>query len=237
MAYPATMRNPASHRISDSLDAAKRRSLIVEANDGIMTTAGIIEGFAGAGADGHTVTIAAASAMIVGAIVLTGARYSEEAAERESILATIAEEQRLLDLDPQAELDELTAIYESKGLSPDLAAAVATELSAKDALGAQLDAEYGLTTAPSALAPWVIAAAAGLAYASGAVIPLTGVLVLPDDLRAEVTFIGTLLALTVTSAVLARLAHLPLGRTLARTVIVAFIAMSISLAVGRLISI
>lgn len=230
------MQRAESRRISNSLDAATHRSLIVEANDGIMTTAGIVEGFAGAGADGHTVVIAAATAMIVGGIVLAGARYAEEAAERDSTLATIAEEQRLLELDPQAELEELTAIYEAKGPSHDLAFEVATQLSATDALGAQLEAEYGVTHAPSALVPWLVSAAAGLAHAAGAVIPLTGVLLLPDDLRAEVTFIGTLAALTVTSTILARLARVPVARTLARTMIIAIAAMSISLLVGHLVS-
>lgn len=229
------MREVASSPGNSPLDAKTRRSLIVEANDGIMTTAGIVEGFAGAGADGHTVVIAAATAMIVGGIVLAGARYAEEAAERDAVLATIAEEQRLLELDPQAELEELTAIYEAKGLSHDLACEVATQLSAADALGAQLEAEYGVTHAPSALVPWLVSVAAGLAYAAGAVIPLTGVLVLPDDLRAEVTFITTLVALTITSTILARLARLSVARTLARTVIVAISALSISLLVGHLV--
>ena len=74
------------------------RSLVVDANDGIIATAGIVEGFAGAGATEITITIAAFSAMVAGGIALGGAKYAEEATERDAQLALIDEERRQLAL-------------------------------------------------------------------------------------------------------------------------------------------
>jgi vacuolar iron transporter family protein len=72
--------------LAEVRDAAVARSMIVETNDGIVATAGVVEGFAGAGATGPPLVIAALSTMVAGGISLAGARYAEEAAEREARL-------------------------------------------------------------------------------------------------------------------------------------------------------
>ena len=75
-------------------------ALVVDANDGIIATAGIVEGFAGAGASATTITIAAFSAMVAGGIALGGAKYSETATERDAEQALIDEERMQLELSP-----------------------------------------------------------------------------------------------------------------------------------------
>lgn len=221
--------------IGDSLDAGTRRSLIVEANDGIMTAAGVIEGFAGAGATGSTVVIAAVSALVAGSIVLAGARYAEEAAERDILHALIEEEERQLARSPDEERDELIAAYRSKGLSERLAAKVADELMASNPVAASLEATHGISRVPSRSTPIVVAIAAGLSFAAGAVVPLLSVLLLPDSLRAEVTALATIGMLVVTSSLLAHLGGLPLGRTLIRTLTIASTALGVTSLIGRLI--
>jgi VIT1/CCC1 family predicted Fe2+/Mn2+ transporter len=130
------------------------RSLVVDTNDGIIATAGIVEGFAGAGATDSTILIAAFSAMVAGGISMGGARYAEEAAERDAEFALIDEQRRELSLSPEAERAELAALYEAKGLSPRLAAEVASELTAKDALAAHVDIEHGLSLAGGKRGRW-----------------------------------------------------------------------------------
>ena len=137
------------------------RSLVVDANDGIIATAGIVEGFAGAGATRSTILIAAFSAMVAGGIALAGAKYAEEAAERDAQLALIEEERQQLARAPEEETAELVALYEAKGLSPQLAREVATELTAGDPLAAHIDAEHGLSLVAGT------AGTAGLAVAGG----------------------------------------------------------------------
>jgi VIT1/CCC1 family predicted Fe2+/Mn2+ transporter len=216
------------------LEATSVRSMVVEANDGIIATAGVVEGFAGAGASGTSLVIAALSAMVAGAIALGGAKYAEEAAERDARRELIAEERRQLALSPAAELAELTALYEGKGLSPALARQVAAELSASDALAAHVEAEHGLALRGRYLAPLVSAFAAAIAFALGAAVPLVAVLVMPDAWRAATVFAAVVVALGVTSVIMARAGRTHLPRTVTRTLLIGMTAMLLTLAGGSL---
>ena len=125
-------------------DAAWLRSMLVEVNDGIIVTAGVVEGLAGAGASAKTILIAGFSAVVGGGIALGGAKYGEEAAELDARLAILEEEQRQLSLSPEEEMAELVEVYERRGLSSRLAHEVAQALSRRNALAAHLEAEHGL---------------------------------------------------------------------------------------------
>ena len=217
------------------LDQPTLRSLVVETNDGIIATAGVVEGFAGAGATGLSLVVAAVCATVAGAIALGGARYAEEAAERDARIAVVEEERVQLQRSPETELAELTALYEGKGLSAELARQVAAELTARDPLAAHLDAEHHLTVRDLRWAPVLVAAAAGVAYALGALIPLLSVLLAPDAWRAAVTFVATLVSLTVTPLLLARMGVSDVSRTLTRTLVVGVTAMLLSYAAGNVV--
>ncbi len=210
------------------------RSLIVDTNDGIVATAGIVEGFVGAGVTGSAVLIAALSAMVAGGIALGAAKFAEAAAERDAELALIEEERRQLTLAPHEELAELTTLYEGKGLSPDLAAEVARELTERDALAAHIDAEHGLAGGGDTPPPLVCGLAAGLAFALGSGVPVLTVLIAPDRFRIAVTFGAVILALTITSLLLARMGGTHVLRTARRTVLVGVTAMLLTLAGGSL---
>ena len=60
------------------------RSRLVDATDGIIATAGIVEGLAGAGATGFTMVVAAFAAMVAGGVALAGANYTEASLESEA---------------------------------------------------------------------------------------------------------------------------------------------------------
>ena len=167
--------------IATVLDRATLRSLVVETNDGIIATAGVVEGFAGAGSTGTALVIAALCTMIAGGVALGGARYAEEAAERDARVAVIAEEEAQLRRSPDEEMDELTALYKAKGLSADRGPA-----GRLGAVGSRT--RWPHTSRRSTTchlreirwAPVIIAAGAGIAYALGSMIPLLAVLLAPD---------------------------------------------------------
>ena len=219
----------------ESITAPLVRNLVVDANDGIIATAGIVEGFAGAGATGTTIVIAAFSAMMAGGISLGGAKYAEEAAEIGARQALIDEERRQLDLSPHEEMAELASLYEKKGLSSTLAAQVASELSAKDALAAHVDAEHGLSLSTEPPAPMFMAVTAGLAYAAGSAVPLLAAVLSPEAWRVWITFLAVLISLGVTSLILVAAGGTNTARTLARSVAVGMIAMLLTLTAGALI--
>ena len=128
----------------DPSTSAHRRMLRIHANDGLIAAAGVIQGLNSAGATGAEAMVAALATMIVGGLLVFGAEFGEAAAERDSQLAIVEAERLRLEMSPQEEFAELVAIYRRKGLTERVAHDVARELSEKDALAAQLDAEYGI---------------------------------------------------------------------------------------------
>lgn len=208
--------------------------MVVEVNDGIIATAGIVEGFAGAGASSTTIAIGGISAMVAGGIALGGARYAEEAAERDARRALVAEQHRQRSLSAADEMTELTALYEARGLSTGLAGEVAAELTARDALAAHVEVEHGRALGAVAPAALVTAVAAGVSFALGAVVPLVTVLLAPDAWRTGVTFVAVIISLTLTSLIVAATGGTHVMRTVARSVLIGTSAMLLTLTAGSL---
>jgi len=143
---------------------------VPEASDGILTSAGICEGFAGAGVSSSVLTFAGFAGLVAGTLAMGAVEYSKLRAERDQQAAQLTTERARLKTAPGAELDELTELYVSRGLSPGLARQVAVELTAHDALAAHAEAEYGITST-SLTFPVRDALAVSLAFAAGAVLP------------------------------------------------------------------
>ena len=202
---------------------------VVEANDGIIATAGLLEGFAGAGAGDQLLITAALAATIAGALSVGGAKWSEAATERDAQLATVAYEQRLLAANPD---DELAEHYVGRGLTPDLAQQVAEQLHAADPLSAQLQTEYGIDEIPPARAPVLTGLGAGISFAVGSSIPLLITFVAPISLDAIAVLIAVVVSLIITSIIVAHSAYLSVRRTIVRTLIVGLSTMGVSYVAG-----
>jgi vacuolar iron transporter family protein len=136
--------------------------------------------------------------------------------------------------DPEAELAELASIYEAKGLDPQTARRVAEELSARDALAAQLDAEYRLDTLATT-APPRAAVRAGAAFVAGAAMPLVVGVLVPESMRVLVTAVAVVLALVVSGTLAARTGRISPARAVVRTVGVGVLAMLITIGLGSLL--
>src|SRR5215471_12192644 len=123
------------------------RPHVPEASDGILTSAGICEGFAGAGVGTKVLIFAGFAGLVAGTLAAGAAEYSKLGAERDQQVAELTDERVQLAAAPDAELDELTQLYVSRGLSRRLARQVAIELTAHDALAAHAETEHGITPA------------------------------------------------------------------------------------------
>jgi vacuolar iron transporter family protein len=207
------------------------RPHIPEASDGILTSAGICEGFAGAGVSTRVLFFAGFAGLVAGTLASGAVEYAKLHAERDRQLGQLATERLLLATVPDLELDELTGLYQSRGLSPGLARQVAVELTEHDALAAHAEAEYGITGA-SLISPLRDALAVSLAFAAGAVLPWLAIVLIPGPSRAPVTFLIVLGALALTGWVSARAAEVhPLAPVL-RTAGVGSAAMLITYLAG-----
>jgi VIT1/CCC1 family predicted Fe2+/Mn2+ transporter len=216
-------------------DRERLRDLVIDANDGIVAIAGVVEGVLAAGLGNRAAATAVLVATIAGGISLGGSRYTEEAAERDARAGLLEEERRQLHRSPDQELDELAAFYEAKGLAPDLARVVATELTAADALAAHAEEEHGIEVDEPPLSPLVAAFASGIVFVLGALVVVVTAVLTPSTWRVPTTFVAVTIALALSSVVVARWGDVPLGRTLARNVAVGLTAMAVSFAIGSLV--
>jgi vacuolar iron transporter family protein len=207
---------------------------VPEASDGILTSAGICEGFAGAGVGSDVLIFAGFAGLVAGTLAMGAVEYSKLRAERDQQAAQLSSERVQLNTAPDAELDELTQLYVSRGLTPGLARQVAIELTAHDALAAHAEAEYGITPA-SLTHPLRDALAVGAAFAAGALLPLLAMVLIPGPSRAAVTFVIVLLALALTGWISARMSGVHPARPIIRTAAIGALAMLIIYIAGRVL--
>jgi VIT1/CCC1 family predicted Fe2+/Mn2+ transporter len=164
---------------------------------------------------------------------MTLGEYVSVSSQRDSERAQITQEKRELADTPDAELTELTALYEAKGLSAGTARTIAAELTARDALAAHLDAELHIDPAdiPS---PVQAAGASALSFISGAVLPMLAILLPPAALRVPVAFAAVLVALALTGAVSARLGGSNVRRAVVRVVVGGALGLAFTYGIGHL---
>jgi len=210
------------------------RPHIPEASDGILTSAGICEGFAGAGVSSGVLLFAGFAGLVAGTLAMGTVEYSKLRAEHDRQKAQLAAERVRLETAPGTELDELTRLYVSRGLSPDLARQVAVELTAHDALAAHAEAEYGITAA-SRIAPLRDTFAVSAAFAAGAVLPWLAIVLIPGPSRALVTFVVVLAALALTGWVSARTSQVQPIVPMVRTASIGGLSMLITYLAGHLL--
>jgi VIT1/CCC1 family predicted Fe2+/Mn2+ transporter len=210
------------------------RPHIPEASDGILTSAGICEGFAGAGVSSGVLLCAGLAGLVAGTLAMGTVEYAKLRAEHDRQAAQLAAERAQLEAAPDLELDELAGLYVSRGLSPGLARQVAVELTAHDALAAHAEAEHGITAA-SRIAPLRDALAVSGAFAAGAVLPWLAIVLIPGPSRAPVTFAVVLAALALTGWVSARIWQVRPVAPMLRTAGIGGLSMLITYLAGHLL--
>lgn len=216
-------------------DAGFYRSWPIDANDGVIATAGLLFGFAGAGASNRLLLFTAAAATIAGGLSVGGAAWAEAAAERDAQLLRARQEQDDLAADPQGELEELVRHWEQRGLTPEVAEEVARQLTAHDALAAQLEWEYGFDAPMPVMFPIWFAIGAAIAYMVGAVVPLLITYFAPVEIEPWAILAAVVVTLVLSSLVAAHAGQLMPRRMLGRTLIVGVITMVVSFVAGELL--
>lgn len=155
------------------------RAAVLGANDGIVSTASLVVGVAAAQATSHDVLVAGVAGLVAGAMSMAAGEYVSVSSQADTERADIALERRELAADPSGELQELTRIYEKRGLEPLLAKQVAEQLTANDALVTHARDELGIIDSLRARPVQAAFASAGT-FAVGAAMPLLTVVCSPD---------------------------------------------------------
>ncbi|MBI1948711.1 MAG: VIT family protein [Deltaproteobacteria bacterium] len=212
------------------------RAAVHGANDGIVSTASLLVGVAAADA-GHAAILTAGSAgLVAGAMSMAVSEYVSVGSQADSQQADLVRERHELDMQPDHELAELTSIYVKRGLSLALAAQVASELTAHDALGAHARDELGIidATAPQ---PLLAALTSAVAFSSGGALPLLVSAVAPSAVLLPALAASALVALVTLGVLGARTGGAPVLKAAMRVGVMGALAMALTAAVGALVGV
>lgn len=209
------------------------RAAVLGANDGIVSTASLILGVAAAEASRGAVLTAGVAALVGGAMSMAAGEYVSVSSQADTEKADTERETRELRDDPQAELEELTGIYQARGLDPALAAQVASQLMEKDALKAHLRDELGISETLAAR-PVQAALTSAATFAVGAALPLTVAAIVPQTQLLPAVSLSALVFLALLGAAGARTGGAKPGTAILRVTFWGALAMAVTAFIGKL---
>jgi VIT1/CCC1 family predicted Fe2+/Mn2+ transporter len=203
------------------------------ANDGIVSTASLVLGVAAAEGSPAAVLTAGLAGLVGGALSMAAGEYVSVSSQRDVEQADLARERTELETMPEHELNELTGIYVSKGLTPALAREVAVALTAGDALAVHAREELNLDLGELAR-PGQAAVVSALSFAGGSSLALIAMVASPVAARVPVTLVAAMVALLLLGGWSATLGGAPLRPAIVRVGIGGLAAMGLTMGVGAL---
>lgn len=209
------------------------RAAVLGANDGIVSVSSLIVGVAAADPGPGAILIAGVAGLAAGAMSMAAGEYVSVSSQSDVERADISREKQALIDTPAAEEAELASIYEARGLSPATAALVARELTEKDALGAHIRDELGLSEVHTAN-PLQAALASGLTFTVAAALPVVAAVLAPAGTTIPTVVATTLVCLAGLGALGAKAGGAPLLRPTIRVLFWGAAAMAITAGVGLL---
>lgn len=220
------------HEVHRSHRIGWLRAAVLGANDGIVSTASLIIGFAAASADQAHILLAGIAGLVAGAMSMAAGEYVSVSSQADTEKADLALERASLDNDYDFETRELARIYQDRGLDPALATQVAEQLMAHDALGAHARDEIGISATVSAQPVQAAFSSAGT-FTVGAALPLLVAWAIPGPGLMTAVAVGSLVFLALLGGLAARTGGASLFIGAARVTFWGALAMALTAAVGR----
>lgn len=209
------------------------RAAVLGANDGIISVASLVVGIAASGASESSILLTGLAGTIAGAVSMAAGEYVSVQSQADTESADIEKEKNELATQPEHELEELTAIYVTRGLDHPLAKQVAEKLMVVDALGAHTRDELAISESLRAK-PAQAAFASAFSFAVGALVPILTVLLTPHNWIAKVSTAIALATLFVLGAVAAYVGGASMIRGAIRVAFWGAVAIGLTALVGSL---
>lgn len=149
------------------------RAAVFGVNDGLLSNFSLVMGIAGANAEHRFVLLAGIAGLLAGASSMAAGEYVSVQSQRELYEQQIAIEREELEMAPEEEIEELSLIYQAKGIPKSEAEELAKRIvsNPKTAIDTLAREELGLD--PTALgSAWVAAASSFIAFGCGAALPV-----------------------------------------------------------------
>jgi VIT1/CCC1 family predicted Fe2+/Mn2+ transporter len=207
------------------------RAAVLGANDGIVSVASVLVGVAAAGSPHNTVVLSGLAALVAGAMSMAAGEYVSVSSQSDTESADLAREKSELEVHWDNELDELTTIYERRGLDPQLAHQVARQLMEKDALGAHARDELGITHVSTAN-PFQAAWTSAVTFTVGAALPQIAAWITDGAVTVWAVALTSLVVLIILGALGAQTGGAPLWKGALRVTFWGVAAMVVTYLVG-----
>ena len=207
------------------------RAAVLGANDGIVSTASLIVGVAAAAQGRTEILVAGAAGLVAGAMSMAAGEYVSVSSQSDTEGADLARERAELATQPELELDELAGLYAARGVEPALARQVASQLMARDALGAHARDELGISEITTAR-PIQAALTSAMTFSVGAALPLAAATFSPQAVITPAVSTASILFLALLGAVGARAGGAPVLRSVVRVTFWGAAAMALTAGVG-----
>lgn len=210
------------------------RAGVLGANDGIVSTAGLVVGVSGASLTGSALLISGVAGLVAGALSMAAGEYVSVSTQRDAERAALTRQRQLIEREPQQAERRLAGLIVDSGVSRILAQRMARELTERDALGAHAKFELGID--PDELTnPWHAALSSMASFVLGAIIPLLAIVLTPTWMALPFTVCAVSLALAITGSVSAKLGDAPILRATVRNVVWGNLAMIVTYGIGTLV--
>jgi vacuolar iron transporter family protein len=160
------------HRHRD-VQGGEARAAVFGVSDGLVSNVALILGIAGASTDGSLVRLAGVSGLLAGALSMAAGEWVSVRAHNELVERELEIERKSLKENPLAETRELAAIYRERGLKPEAADTLASEIMADLEIALDVHAREELGVDPDGSgSPLGVAATSFVAFIVGAFVPL-----------------------------------------------------------------
>jgi len=209
------------------------RAAVLGANDGTISVASLVVGVAASGASKSSILLTGVAGLVAGAMSMAAGEYVSVKSQADTESADLAKEKRELETQPEAELEELTAIYIKRGLDRPLAKQVAEKMTSGDALAAHLRDELGITETLRAR-PIQAALASAISFLAGALVPIAAMLLSPSAWLIAVSSVTALATLVVLGGTAAIAGGASMVKGSIRVAFWGALAMGITAGIGRL---
>jgi VIT1/CCC1 family predicted Fe2+/Mn2+ transporter len=211
------------------------RAAVLGANDGIVSIGSLVIGIAAAAGGHQHVLLSGVAGLVAGAMSMAAGEFVSVSSQADSEKAGLVREAEALRADPLIERDALAGIYARRGVEPALAHEVASQLMARDAIGALARDELGISEIAIAR-PFQAAFASAISFTSGGAAPLLAVLLAPGWALVAAVFLVSLSSLALLGALGARAGGAPTGNAVGRVSFWGALAMATTAAAGYVFS-
>jgi len=215
------------------------RAAVLGANDGLVSVLSLVMGVAGAHSSNQAILVAGLAGTLAGACAMAMGEWLSVQSARELAQRQIAIEREELLEAPEEEQEELSLIYQAKGLDRGEADALAAKLMAdrENVLDTLTREELGLDPEELGGSAWEAAITSFFLFFAGAIAPVAPFLFLAGTAAAMTSLVASGLALFVIGAAITLLTGRGVLYSGLRQLLIGMAAAGVTYGIGHLIGI